>query len=44
MISPTHPPVSLSMPALVTGTQNDGGFYKEFFRSLLMSHAPLLCV
>src|SRR3954453_21347936 len=40
MISPTHPPVSLSMPALVTGNQNDGGFYKGFFRSLLKPLSP----
>jgi hypothetical protein len=33
MIPSTHPPVSVL--ALVTGNQIDGGFYKEFFRSLL---------
>jgi hypothetical protein len=34
MIPPTHPPVSV--PALASGNQIDGGFYKGFFRSLLM--------
>src|SRR5690242_12148200 len=33
MIPPTHPPVSV--PALASGNQIDGGFYKGFFRSLL---------
>jgi hypothetical protein len=34
MILPAHPPVSV--PALVTGNQIDDGFYKGFFRSLLV--------
>jgi hypothetical protein len=33
MIPPAHP--SVSVPALATGNQIDGGFYKGFFRSLL---------
>src|SRR5689334_16662216 len=33
MIPPTHPP--LPVPALASGNQIDGGFYKRFFRSLL---------
>src|SRR5689334_5631612 len=33
MIPPTHPPVSV--PALASGNQIDGGLYKGFFRSLL---------
>jgi len=35
MIPPAHPTASLCVPALVTGNQIDGGFYKGFFRSLL---------
>src|SRR4051812_48830942 len=35
MIPPAHPTTSLCVPALVTGNQIDGGFYKGFFRSLL---------
>jgi hypothetical protein len=33
MIPPAHPPVSV--PALASGNQIDGGFCKGFFRSLL---------
>src|SRR4051794_31647827 len=35
MIPPAHPTASLSVPALASGNQNDRGFYKGFFRSLL---------
>jgi hypothetical protein len=34
MIPPAHPPVSV--PALASGNQIDGGFCKGFFRSLLI--------
>src|SRR5437764_4218645 len=40
MIPPAHPTASLCVPALVTGNQIDGGFYKGFFRSLLMPLGP----
>jgi hypothetical protein len=36
-IHPAHPPVSV--PALASGNQIDGGYYKGFFRNLLI----LLC-
>src|SRR4051812_47124394 len=47
MIPPAHPTASLSVPALVTGNQNEGGFYKGFFRSLLvlqLSFCPLTSI
>src|SRR5215216_2578757 len=34
---PARASVSLSMPALASGNQINGGFYKGFFRSLLSS-------
>src|SRR4051812_29188225 len=44
MIPPAHPTASLCMPALVTGNQIDGGFYKGFFRSLLEPRFLLVLV
>src|SRR4051812_4079316 len=38
MIPPAHPTASLSVPALTSGNQIDGGFYKGFFRSLISDH------
>src|SRR6201989_847936 len=40
---PARASAPLCMPALVTGNQIDDGFYKEFFRSLLilLCHYPL---
>jgi hypothetical protein len=35
MILPAHPTASLSVPALASGNQIDGGFCEGFFRSLL---------
>ena len=38
---PSRASASLSVPALVTGNQIDGGFYKGFFRSLLRAFVTL---
>jgi hypothetical protein len=43
MILPAHPTASLSVPALASGNQIDGGFCKGFFRSLLKRRSACAC-